>query len=81
VQDTSSPNEDAVARPDQEFAPVEGSSGSDLPSGEVLLVEAYAAIWLLAFFLVFLSFRKQRGLDERIRVLREDLERAREQGD
>lgn len=77
---SNTPGDTTVTRPDQDFAPVTGG-GAEMQSGEVLLVEAYAAFWLLAFFLIFLSFRKQRGLDERIRELREDLERARAQGD
>ena len=59
----------------QSFQPVTG--GPEMQSGEMLLVEAYAAIWLLAFGLVIASLRRQRKLDERIRRLEEDLDKAR----
>jgi CcmD family protein len=54
---------------------VEG--GSELQSGEKLLVEAYAAIWIILFALVLLSWRRQRGLDERMTQLEGAIEKAR----
>lgn len=69
----------ASATPDDratEFKPHEG--GGEVASGEVLLVEAYAAMWFLAFVLIFLSFRRQKALDRRIDRLQEDISRARE---
>lgn len=56
------------------FRPVEAR---ELRSGEVLLVEAYAAIWLIAFGLILLSWRRQRRLDDRIASLESALARAR----
>ena len=55
-------------------APCEG--GTEMQSGEKLLVEAYAAIWVILFAMVLLSWRRQRRLDERIA----SLEAAIEQG-
>jgi len=52
------------------FRPVENQKS--LQSGEKLLVEAYAAIWIIFFVLVLLSWRRQQKLDRRIA----DLERA-----
>jgi hypothetical protein len=63
----------------QGFRPVEG--GGNVASGEVLLVEAYAAFWLVLFGLLIAGWRKQKKLDARIRGLQSDLERAREGGD
>ena len=59
----------------QSFQPVTG--GPEMQSGEMLLVEAYTAIWLLAFGLVLASLRRQRKLDERIQRLEDDLDKAR----
>ena len=59
-----------------EFRPVDG--GGNVASGEVLLIQAYAAMWLLAFGLVLSSIRKQRKLDARITQLQSDLAKARD---
>lgn len=58
----------------QEFAPVEG--GGEVASGEVLLVQAYAAVWLIAFGLILGANRRQKKLDERIESLRAELRRG-----
>jgi CcmD family protein len=57
------------------FRPVEG--GNEMQSGEKLLVEAYAAIWVILFALVLLSWRRQRGLDERMSHLSAAIDKAR----
>ncbi len=57
------------------FRPVEG--GTEMQSGEKLLVEAYAAIWLILFALVLLSWRRQRALDARVAGLEDALAKAR----
>jgi hypothetical protein len=49
----------------------------DMQSGEKLLVEAYAAIWIILFALVLLSWRRQRTIDERVSGLEAALEKAR----
>ncbi|MCC6556816.1 MAG: CcmD family protein [Polyangiaceae bacterium] len=59
----------------QTFRPVQG--GGEMQSGERLLVEAYAAIWLIVFALVLLSWRRQRRIDARIDALDASLQRAR----
>jgi hypothetical protein len=46
------------------FRPVTG--GEELQSGEKLLVEAYAAIWVILFAVVLMSWRKQRAVDARL---------------
>jgi CcmD family protein len=56
------------------FRPVEG--GGEMQSGEKLLVEAYAAIWLILFVLLVSSRRKQRRLDERVSALESALAAA-----
>ena len=63
----------------QAFRPVQG--GSELQSGEKLLVEAYAAIWLILFATIFLSWRRQKQIDQRIDVLEGALEKARAAAD
>lgn len=53
-----------------EFRPVEKT---EVRSGEVLLVEAYAVIWIILFGLVLFSFRRQKRLDSRIDELTQEL--------
>jgi len=64
---------------DQGFQPVTGNQ--QMASGEVLLVQAYAVMWLLAFGLILSSMRQQRKLDARITQLREDLDKVRKAQD
>ncbi len=52
-----------------------------MQSGQALLVEAYAAMWLFVFFLVFMSLRKLRTIDARIERLTEELARTRRDGE
>lgn len=59
------------------FRAVQG--GNEMQSGEKLLVEAYAAIWVILFALVLLSWRRQKGLDERMGTLSAAIERARKE--
>lgn len=47
-----------------------------MQSGEKLLVEAYAAMWLLTFVLVYLSWRRQSKTDERITNLEAAVSKA-----
>ena len=53
----------------------------ELQSGEKLLVEAYAAIWIILFALVLLSWRRQRGIDERMSGLEAAIAKARRADD
>ena len=48
-----------------------------MQSGEKLLVEAYAAIWLILFALVFISWRRQKQIDRRIDALEAAVQKAR----
>lgn len=59
----------------QAFRPVEG--GNELQSGEMLLVEAYAAIWLILFALIFFSWRRQARMNQRIDALAAAVQKAR----
>jgi CcmD family protein len=60
------------------FQPVQG--GNEMQSGERLLVEAYAAIWVIVFIFLALMFRRQRTLDQRIEALDDALRRVRAGG-
>jgi hypothetical protein len=60
------------------FKPVEG--GSEMQSGEKLLVEAYAAIWVILFVLLFLGWRRQQRIDARVASLESAIEKARGDG-
>lgn len=57
------------------FRPVEG--GNEMQSGEKLLVEAYAVIWIILFAVVLLSWRRQKAIDQRIDGLEQAIARAR----
>ncbi len=47
-----------------EFRAVEG--GAEGMSGETLLVEAYAALWIILFAFIFVSWRRQSRIDARV---------------
>lgn len=49
------------------FRSVQG--GNQLQSGEMLLVEAYAAIWILLFGMLFLFWKRQASMGARIENL------------
>lgn len=57
------------------FRPVEG--GAQMQSGEKLVVEAYAAIWLIVFAFILFSWRRQRHIDQRVTNLEAALQSAR----
>lgn len=50
--------------------------GGETRSGEVLLVEAYAVLWVILFAWLALMWRKQVRLNERITLLDRSLDRA-----
>ncbi len=75
---SAQPTATAQKADDEGFRNVEG--GDAQTSGEVLLIQAYAAVWVVLFILVFMSIRKQRNLDDRIERLGEDLAKARDAG-
>lgn len=60
-----------------EFRAVEG--GGERHNGTVLLVEAYTAIWLILFGIVFVTFRKQRRLEARLELLETAIRKARKE--
>lgn len=51
--------------------------GESMQSGEKLLVEAYAVIWVLVFAMLLLSWRRQKKMDERIAGLEQAVAAAR----
>lgn len=58
-----------------DFKPVEASSGERY-SGSTLLVEAYAAIWLILMLWLVLLWRKQASLTARLDGLEAAIDRA-----
>lgn len=58
------------------FRPVQ--AGPEMQSGERLLVEAYAAIWVILFALLLLGWRRQKRIDARIAGLEAAVAQARE---
>lgn len=67
---TDSPNPETTER-STEFQAVEG--GPETTSGELLLVEAYAATWLVVFAFIFVSWRRQARIDARMGELEKRL--------
>jgi CcmD family protein len=57
------------------FKPVQNAP--EVQSGERLLVEAYAAIWIILFVLILFGWRRQRRIDARITDLEAALVKAR----
>jgi hypothetical protein len=57
------------------FRPVEG--GNQMQSGEALLVEAYSAMWIILFALVFFTWRRQKKIDARVASLEAAIQKAR----
>jgi|GEM_PF-4273378 CcmD family protein len=60
------------------FQATEG--GRPMQSGEKLLVEAYAAIWIITLVFIASIFRRQKRVDRRIAALEVALEKARDRG-
>lgn len=60
------------------FRAVEG--GTQIQSGEKLLVEAYAAIWIITMIFLVSIFRRQKQIDARMTSLASAVEKARDQG-
>ncbi len=58
-----------------DFRAVEGSGES--MSGETLLVEAYAAVWIILLGFVLVSWRRQARIDARVAELEQAISRGR----
>ena len=74
--------EETTAQDDRatKFEVVEGAVREDVPGGP-LLVAAYALIWLAVFAYVFRLVRLQRGADENLARLQQDLAKATKQAE
>ena len=57
-----------------EFRAVEG--GTEMVSGGTLLVEAYAALWLILLGFLLVSWRRQARIDARVDELEKALARS-----
>jgi hypothetical protein len=57
-----------------EFRAVEG--GTEMVSGGTLLVEAYAALWLILLAFLLVSWRRQARIDARVDELEKALARG-----
>jgi hypothetical protein len=57
-----------------EFRAVEG--GTEMVSGGTLLVEAYAALWLILLGFLLVSWRRQGHIDRRVDELEKALARS-----
>ena len=63
-----------------DFRPVEGTAGERY-SGSTLLVEAYAAIWLILMVWLIVLWNKQATLTSRLDGLESAIDRAAQQKD
>ncbi|MFO0663173.1 MAG: hypothetical protein U0174_04440 [Polyangiaceae bacterium] len=70
---SASPSADVAESRATTFQAVEGG---ETRSGEVLLVEAYAVLWVILFAWLALMWRKQARLNARIEELDRALDRA-----
>jgi len=52
------------------------TGGGNMQSGEMLLIEAYALIWMLLMGYIFLVWRKQKSLHARLDDLEKAIDRA-----
>jgi CcmD family protein len=59
---------------DGQFRAVEG--GNEIASGPTLLVEAYAAIWILLLGFLLVGWRRQSRLETRMKELEQAILRA-----
>jgi CcmD family protein len=66
---------DAQSDRAQTFEAVSGAVKEDVPGGPLVLI-AYALIWLAVFGYVFRLVRLQRGADENLARLQQDLDKA-----
>lgn len=62
--------------PDDRSTQFEAVQGGETYSGSTLLVEAYAAIWLILMAWIFLLWRKQQSLTVRLDGLESAIDRA-----
>ena len=74
IAQTTSPTGTAPADRSTEFQATTG--GPEVQSGEVLLVQAYVAIWLLLFGFLAILWRRQRSLHVRLDAIDRVLDRA-----
>ncbi len=72
---SAKPTSSAAAPDPNAFHPAEG--GNEIQSGERLMVEAYAAIWIIVFAFVLFSWRRQKALDARVAALEGAIARKR----
>lgn len=69
----------ATSAPDgTSFKPVD--SGSQVQSGEYLLIEAYALFWLLTMAFMVFAYLRTKRLEAKVESLESALERARSAG-
>ena len=73
------PSPSASAKRESSFQAVEGNPGESR-SGEVLLVQAYAALWVILLVWIAILWKKQGALHERADRLERALDRAHEGG-
>ena len=76
-QPTGQPIPTGTSTPDDRATEFRPAPTTEMQSGEKLLVEAYAAVWLIVFVLVLMSWRRLRGIDERITSLEAAVANAR----
>jgi CcmD family protein len=74
IQTTTAPVASAPEDRSTTFQPVEG--GNEVHSGTTLMVEAYAAIWMIIMLWLVFVWRKQAALHQRVDELEHAIDRA-----
>ena len=64
------------AAPDDRATEFKAVDGGEKYSGSTLLVEAYAAIWLILMVWIHLLWRKQQSISQRLDGLESAIDRA-----
>lgn len=73
---TTNQTQPQAPAPDDRATEFKAIEGGESYSGNTLLVEAYAAIWLLLFAWIWLLWRKQAALGARLDGLEAAIDRA-----
>jgi CcmD family protein len=72
---TTTTPQTAPADRDSQFQAVQG--GTEIASGPTLLVEAYAAIWIILLGFLLVGWRRQSRLETRVNDLEQAIAKAR----
>jgi hypothetical protein len=67
----------STAQPDGRAATFQPNNGLENDSGTILVVEAYAVLWVILFAFIWRTWRSQRTIDQRVDDLSAEVAKAR----